>query len=123
MVLVQLIGVLILLHFLLKAYSLLGRKRARRELLVESEEKEEANFTDPEKARMLGIFKESLVNPPQELKSPASLNSTTTPKPPRDILNHFMSSNPSSAFSMSFGNDALLAYSPSTPRRYVSMSM
>ncbi|XP_028775558.1 stem-specific protein TSJT1 isoform X2 [Neltuma alba] len=66
---------------------------------------------------MLGIFKESLVNPPQELKSPASVNSATKPKLPHDILNHFISSNPTSAFYMSFGMDALFAYSPSTPNR------
>lgn len=70
---------------------------------------------------MLGIFKESLVNPPQELKSPASLSSATKPKLPHDIVNHFISSNPSSAFTMSFGMDALIAYSPSTPNRYVMM--
>ncbi|RDX84222.1 Stem-specific protein TSJT1, partial [Mucuna pruriens] len=45
---------------------------------------------------MLGIFKEKLVNPPQELNSPESLNSSKR------------NSNPKS-----FGNDALLAYSPS----------
>ncbi|KAK7327908.1 hypothetical protein VNO77_22001 [Canavalia gladiata] len=62
---------------------------------------------------MLGIFKEKLVNAPKELNSPASLNSCTKPKPPHEVLQNFMSCNSSNAFSMSFGNDALLAYSPS----------
>jgi len=62
---------------------------------------------------MLGIFKEKLFNAPKELKSPASLSSCTEPKPSNEIVNDFMSSNSSNAFSMCFGNDALLAYSPS----------
>ncbi|XP_061349490.1 stem-specific protein TSJT1-like isoform X2 [Gastrolobium bilobum] len=62
---------------------------------------------------MLGIFKNNLVNPPEELNSPASLNSSTKSKLPNEILQGFISHNPSNAFSMSFGNDALLAYSPS----------
>ena len=63
--------------------------------------------------KMLGIFKEKLFNAPKELKSPASLSSCTEPKPSNEIVNDFMSSNSSNAFSMCFGNDALLAYSPS----------
>nr|AGV54523.1 asparagine synthetase [Phaseolus vulgaris]AGV54641.1 asparagine synthetase [Phaseolus vulgaris] len=62
---------------------------------------------------MLGIFREKLVNAPKELNSPASLNSCAKPKPSNEILKDFMSCNSSNAFSMCFGNDALLAYSPS----------
>ncbi|KAL5138385.1 hypothetical protein HKD37_10G028567 [Glycine soja] len=62
---------------------------------------------------MLGIFKEKLVKAPKELNSPASLNSCTKPKPSHEILKDFMPCNSSNAFSMCFGNDALLAYSPS----------
>ncbi|KAG4945577.1 hypothetical protein JHK82_041629 [Glycine max] len=62
---------------------------------------------------MLGIFKEKLVKAPKELNSPASLNSCTKPKLSHEILQDFMSCNSSNAFSMCFGNEALLAYSPS----------
>ncbi|KAL5191958.1 Stem-specific protein TSJT1 [Glycine soja] len=65
------------------------------------------------KAKMLGIFKEKLVKAPKELNNPASLNSCTKPKPSHEILKDFMPCNSSNAFSMCFGNDALLAYSPS----------
>lgn len=69
---------------------------------------------------MLGIFKEKLVNAPKELNSPASQNSNTKKaKPSHEILRDFMSCNSSNAFFMTFGNDALLAYSPSnTPSIY-----
>ncbi|RDX61649.1 hypothetical protein CR513_60103 [Mucuna pruriens] len=62
---------------------------------------------------MLGIFKEKLVNAPKELKSPASLNSCTKAKASDEIIKDFMSCYSSNAFSMCFGTDALLAYSPS----------
>ena len=62
---------------------------------------------------MLGIFTKKLVNPPQELNSPAPLNSSNKSKLPHEILQDFTSFNPSNAFSMNFGNDAILAYSPS----------
>ncbi|XP_057749508.1 stem-specific protein TSJT1-like [Arachis stenosperma] len=62
---------------------------------------------------MLAIFKRSLVDPPKELNSPASMDSSTNSMLPNEILHHFMSCDPSNAFSMNFGNDALLAYSPS----------
>ncbi|KAK2447234.1 hypothetical protein P8452_11576 [Trifolium repens] len=61
---------------------------------------------------MLGIFKEKLVNAPKELNSPVS-NSHTKAKPSHEILKDFMSCNSSNAFFMTFGNDALIAYSPS----------
>ncbi|KAL2341914.1 hypothetical protein Fmac_009854 [Flemingia macrophylla] len=59
---------------------------------------------------MLAIFKEKLVKAPKELKSPAAW---TKPKLSDEILQQFMRCNSSNAFSMCFGNDALLAYSPS----------
>ncbi|XP_004505042.1 stem-specific protein TSJT1-like isoform X1 [Cicer arietinum] len=62
---------------------------------------------------MLGIFKQKLVNPPQELNSPASLESSKNSKVPDEILHDFISCNPSNAFSINFGNDGILAYSPS----------
>ncbi|MED6195748.1 hypothetical protein PIB30_040994 [Stylosanthes scabra] len=62
---------------------------------------------------MLAIFKSSLVDPPEELISPASMDSTTNSMLPDEILHRFMSCDPSNTFSMNFGNDALLAYSPS----------
>ncbi|XP_050207417.1 stem-specific protein TSJT1-like [Mercurialis annua] len=58
---------------------------------------------------MLAIFKKGIVNPPQELNSPASLASSTKPKLPHEILTDFSSSN---SFSMTFGDSAALAYSP-----------
>ncbi|KAK7246528.1 hypothetical protein RIF29_41397 [Crotalaria pallida] len=64
-------------------------------------------------SKMLGIFKEKLVNAPKELNSPASLNSSTKPKLTHEILQDFISSNSLNAFYMCFGNDALLAHSPS----------
>ncbi|CAI8591165.1 unnamed protein product [Vicia faba] len=69
---------------------------------------------------MLGIFKEKLVNAPKELNSPASQNSNPKKaKPSHEILRDFISCNSSDAFYMTFGNDALLAYSPSnTPSIY-----
>ncbi|KAL5576588.1 hypothetical protein UlMin_018287 [Ulmus minor] len=51
---------------------------------------------------MLAIFNKELVKPPQELKSPA-LSSTK---------NYFISSYSNNAFSMSYGNRALIAYAP-----------
>ncbi|KAG6777021.1 hypothetical protein POTOM_016819 [Populus tomentosa] len=58
---------------------------------------------------MLAIFNKGLVNPPQELYSPASLCSSRKPKLPEEIVKDFVSSNPSNAFTMSFGDSALLA--------------
>ncbi|KAL2627289.1 hypothetical protein GLYMA_07G195300v4 [Glycine max] len=105
----QLIALLILVHFFEKAYTLLGEGKKRKVVLTL-----EGNNTKPkEEANMLAIFKDNLVNPPEELNSPASLNSSKRSKLPNEILQEFQSYNPSNAFSMSFGNDALLAYSPS----------
>jgi hypothetical protein len=59
---------------------------------------------------MLAIFNKGLVNPPQELYSPASLCSSRKPKLPEEIVKDFVSANPPNAFSLSFGDAALLAY-------------
>lgn len=93
------------MHFFEKVYSLLGEEKRKRVVNLEANSELEV--------KMLAIFKDNLVNPPEELNSPASLNSSTNSKHPNEILQHFISSNPSNAFSMSFGNDALLGYSPS----------
>lgn len=105
----QLIALLILVHFFEKLYSLIGEDKRKKvvERLIEE------NLIAMAEAKMLGIFKKKLVNPPEELNSPASLNSSKNSKLPDEILNDFISSNPSNAFSISFGNDAFLAYSPS----------
>ncbi|XP_027364709.1 stem-specific protein TSJT1-like [Abrus precatorius] len=68
---------------------------------------------------MLGIFNEKLVNAPKELHSPASFNSCTKPKLTHEILQDFISCDSSNAFSMSFGNDALLAHSPSNTPSFI----
>lgn len=115
----QLIALLILVHFFEKVYTLLGEEKKGKVVeLIEN--------LDPKKveATMLGIFKEKLVNPPKELISPASLNSSKMSKLPDEILQGFISFNPSNAFSMSFGNDAFLAYSPSNKHHgYVTIGI
>jgi hypothetical protein len=60
---------------------------------------------------MLGIFNKGLVQPPQELNSPASLNSSLKPKLPQEILNDFISLS-GNACSISFGDAMSLAYVP-----------
>ena len=74
------------------------------------------------KLKMLAIFNKELVQPPQELNSPA-LSSAKKPRLANDILNDFMASHPNKAFSIGFGNTASLAYVPppnsnSTYQRY-----
>lgn len=59
---------------------------------------------------MLALFNKGLVNPPQELNSPASPGSSKRPKLPEQILRDFVSSDPSNAFAMSFSGVASLAY-------------
>ncbi|XP_042519606.1 stem-specific protein TSJT1-like [Macadamia integrifolia] len=60
---------------------------------------------------MLAIFNKTVAHPPQELHSPVS-SSRIAKKPnlPDEILKDFLSSHPNNAFSMSFNNDAVLAY-------------
>lgn len=61
---------------------------------------------------MLAIFKKGLAQPPKELNSPASLKASKKPKYPAETLKDFLSSQPGSASSITFGNGALLAYAP-----------
>ncbi|CAH1415816.1 unnamed protein product [Lactuca virosa] len=59
---------------------------------------------------MLGVFKNGLVSPPKELKSPAS-SPRKADQPP---LKAFQSSHPNSASTISFGEDASLAFAHSS---------
>ncbi|XP_065879793.1 stem-specific protein TSJT1-like [Euphorbia lathyris] len=69
---------------------------------------------------MLALFKKGLVNPPEELNSPAPLQSSTKPKLPQEILKNFQSSNKNNALSIGFGDAAVLAYlPPQTPSNSV----
>ncbi|GAV74429.1 DUF3700 domain-containing protein [Cephalotus follicularis] len=61
---------------------------------------------------MLAIFDKGLVNPPQELHSPASLHTSKKPKLTQEILNDFLFPHQQNAFSVQFGDAALLAYVP-----------
>ncbi|KAA8519818.1 hypothetical protein F0562_014092 [Nyssa sinensis] len=68
---------------------------------------------------MLGIFKKGLADAPKELNSPASLQATLKPKLPQETLKDFLSSHPTNAFSIGFGDNACLAYAP--PQRSYSI--
>jgi len=59
---------------------------------------------------MLGVFKKNLADAPAELNSPVS---SLKAKLPQETLRDFLSCHPNNAFSISFGNNALLAYAPS----------
>ncbi|KAJ4917879.1 aluminum induced protein with YGL and LRDR motifs [Raphanus sativus] len=59
---------------------------------------------------MLAIFQKTFAHPPEELNSPASTLSGKTPKLPGETLSDFLSNHPDSAFSMSFGDSAVLAF-------------
>ncbi|KAF3521236.1 hypothetical protein DY000_02059479 [Brassica cretica] len=59
---------------------------------------------------MLAIFQKTFAHPPEELNSPASNLSGKTPKLPGETLSDFLSNYPDSAFSMSFGDSAVLAF-------------
>ncbi|KAF3451503.1 hypothetical protein FNV43_RR07598 [Rhamnella rubrinervis] len=61
---------------------------------------------------MLAIFNKEMVQPPQELNSPAMDSSSKKPKLPHEILHDFLSNHPTDAFSISHANTALLAYAP-----------
>ncbi|XP_057790670.1 stem-specific protein TSJT1-like [Salvia miltiorrhiza] len=61
---------------------------------------------------MLGVFKNGVVNPPQELYSPAS---TMASKSPEETLKDFLASNPSNGFSLEFSDKGFLAYA--SPQR------
>ena len=75
-------------------------------------------FGEKEKReKMLAIFKKGLADAPQELNSPASLQSSSKkPKLPEETLKDFLSSHSNSnnnAFSVGFANKALFAFAPS----------
>lgn len=98
---------MILVHFFEKFYTLIGGGYKTNTLILEE------NLNVSKEAKMLGIFNKNVVNPPQELNCPAPLNSSNKPKLPDEILQHFISFDPSHAFSVNFGKDAVLGYSPS----------
>ncbi|GFP96722.1 stem-specific protein tsjt1 [Phtheirospermum japonicum] len=59
---------------------------------------------------MLAIFHKAFAHPPEELNSPASHNCSKKPKLPEDTLTDFLSSHPSNASAVTFGDAAVLAY-------------
>lgn len=59
---------------------------------------------------MLAIFHKAFSNPPEELNSPASHKCSKKPKLPEETLHEFLSAHPTNAFSMNFGDAAVLAY-------------
>ncbi|KAK6149863.1 hypothetical protein DH2020_017388 [Rehmannia glutinosa] len=61
---------------------------------------------------MLAVFKNGMVNPPKELHSPASLQSSGRSKTPEEILKDFLASNSNNGFSLGFVDKAILAYVP-----------
>ncbi|XAR66445.1 hypothetical protein NMG60_11012682 [Bertholletia excelsa] len=61
---------------------------------------------------MLAIFNKGLVDAPQELNSPVSLQGSKKPKQPEQTLKDFMSCQPTDGFSIGFPNKACLAFAP-----------
>ncbi|XP_044496977.1 stem-specific protein TSJT1-like isoform X2 [Mangifera indica] len=61
---------------------------------------------------MLAIFNKGVMNPPEELHSPASLTSPRKPKLSEEICKDFVDSHPSNTFLISLKNAASLAYVP-----------
>lgn len=59
---------------------------------------------------MLAIFQKAFAHPPEELNSPASHVPGETPKLPGETLSDFLSRHQNTAFSMNFGDSAVLAY-------------
>ncbi|KAL1221966.1 Stem-specific protein TSJT1 [Cardamine amara subsp. amara] len=59
---------------------------------------------------MLAIFQKAFAHPPEELNSPASNFTGKKPKLPGETLSDFLSQHPDTAFSMNFGDSAVLAY-------------
>ncbi|KAL1537780.1 stem-specific protein TSJT1 [Salvia divinorum] len=57
---------------------------------------------------MLAIFHKTFAHPPEELRSPASDKKAA--QLPHETLRSFLASHPTNAFSMSFGDAAVLAY-------------
>jgi hypothetical protein len=64
---------------------------------------------------MLAVFKNGVVDPPQELNSPASQKVVNKPKIPGEIFHDFFSSHSGNAFSMGFVDNAMMAYAPPQP--------
>lgn len=60
---------------------------------------------------MLAIFKKSVVDPPMELQSPASLQSSNKAVSPEETMKNFLASNTNNGFSIGFMDKAFLAYS------------
>ncbi|KAL1567351.1 stem-specific protein TSJT1-like [Salvia divinorum] len=67
---------------------------------------------------MLGVFKNGVVSPPQELYSPAS-SSAMASKSPQETLKDFLASNPNIGFSLEFVDKGFLAYA-SPQRQHIS---
>ncbi|KAG6385345.1 hypothetical protein SASPL_154178 [Salvia splendens] len=63
---------------------------------------------------MLGVFKNGVVNPPQELYSPAS-SLAMAAKSPQETLKDFLAANPTNGFSLEFADKGFLAYA--SPQR------
>lgn len=64
---------------------------------------------------MLAVFNNGVVNPPQELHSPASQKA----KPvmlPAEVFKNFLSSHSGNGFSVGFADNAMMAYSPASPQ-------
>lgn len=59
---------------------------------------------------MLAIFQKTFVHPPEELNSPASNFTGENPKLPGETLSDFLSHHPDTAFSMNFGDSAVIAF-------------
>lgn len=59
---------------------------------------------------MLAVFKNGVVDPPQELNSPAPVK--TKPNHPGEVLKEFLSSHSGNAFSIGFVDNAIMAYAP-----------
>lgn len=92
------------------------------------ERKEQEIFLGRKKKKMLAIFNKGLVEPPQELNSPASVKVSVKPKVPEETLKDFQSCHSTNAFLISLGDAALLSYIPpcppySTQHRFLSLSL
>jgi hypothetical protein len=59
--------------------------------------------------KMLAVFKNGVVNPPNELHSPASAQAFAWPKSPEETLKDFLASNPNNGFSLGFADRGFLA--------------
>lgn len=62
------------------------------------------------KEKMFAVFKNGVVDPPQELNSPASVKAKANH--PGEVLKDFLSSHSGNAFSIGFADNAIMAYTP-----------